>query len=105
MEIFKGDKVLITAENWFYGPDGKQYKGVFGTVKGVFDAEKTLGVRPNAKSTNWYVQVGNMVLAGCQVHYIIKTNQCELGNITDWNNHEGKVVLNETPSKIYNADA
>lgn len=72
-----GKNVLITAENWFSAPDGQLYKAVFGKLVGVFTDYELLGVETNNYSTNWYVEVGNMVLAGCQVHYAIVTDTCD----------------------------
>lgn len=73
--ITPGDKALITTDGWFIAPDGEQYRSAFGTVKGVYDSYNTLGVKTNAKSTNWYVVIGNMTIAGCQIHYAIKTDK------------------------------
>jgi hypothetical protein len=93
-----GDKVLVTCDNWFYAPDGQNYRAVFGTVKAVRTAEDALGVRPNGKSTNWYAEVGNMMIAGCQIHYVVKTSTCVLGDVPTWNDEKGR------PTHIYNAD-
>mgnify|MGYP000871467567 FL=1 len=48
-----GKKALLTLDNWFYVPDGNNYRAVVGTGNAVKTAEETLGIRPNAKSTNW----------------------------------------------------
>src|SRR3546814_7562125 len=55
-----GDQALITTDNWFYAPDGKSYRAAFGTVQAIRSSEIALGVKTNSKSTNWYVEVGNM---------------------------------------------
>jgi hypothetical protein len=102
--IQPGDKALITCDNWFIAPDGRQYRAVFGTVRAVRTAEDSLGVKPNGRSTNWYVEVGNMTIAGCQVHYWVKTEKCHLGDVEVWNAHEGKTVRDTSPPQIYNAD-
>lgn len=104
LNIQVGDKVLITCDNWFYAPDGQTYRAVFGTLKSIRTAEDTLGVRPNGKSTNWYVEVGNMLIAGCQIHYALKTDQCHFGPAATSGNHEGKVTESVAPCAIYNAD-
>jgi hypothetical protein len=66
-------KYLITTDNWFYGPDGGQYRAVWGEVQiiqGTF-----LGIKTNARSANWYVKVGpennHVIVAGCQIHYAV----------------------------------
>lgn len=76
MNIEIGSKALITTDNFFLAPDGQTYRAVFGTVKGVYDDKQTLGISTNRHSANWYVEIGNMVIAGCQIHYAIKTDDC-----------------------------
>lgn len=108
MGIEIGKKALITCDNWFYAPDGKQYRAVHGTVHAVRSSEDALGVRTNARSTNWYVEIGNMTLAGCQIHYAISAPECEFGKVGDWNNTPAspqEPFEYERPSSIYNADA
>lgn len=43
-----GKKALITTDQWFFAPNGEQYKAVYGTIKGVYDSQLTLGVKTNA---------------------------------------------------------
>ena len=69
-----GDKLLITTDNWFYAPDGRLYRAVFGELKAIHSDSETLGIKTNARSTNWYVSIGNVVIAGCQIHYAVKTD-------------------------------
>jgi hypothetical protein len=99
-----GDKVLVTCDNWFYAPDGIMYRGVFGTVKAVRTAEDTLGIRPNGRSTNWYLEIGNMTIAGCQVHYVVKTDNVNCEAVDDASVVEGVVHRHNRPTQIYNAD-
>ena len=100
-----GDQVLVTTDEYFMSPSGILYKAAFGTLKGIYTAEETLGVKPNGKSTNWYAVVGNMTLAGCQIHYVIKTNKCNLGETTDWcTMSDGSISQQTFPYRIYNAD-
>ena len=49
-------KYLITTFEWFTAPDGRQYRAVWGEVT-ILDDSRTLGVKTNAKSTNWYARV------------------------------------------------
>jgi len=74
-----GSKYLITTDSWFFANDGNQYKAVFGEITSIRDAEDTLGVKTNARSTNWYVLIGNkdenLLIAGCQIHYAMKTDK------------------------------
>jgi hypothetical protein len=103
--IVIGDKVLITTDAWFHCPDGNEYRAVWGTLRAIRSDEETLGIRTNARSTNWYAEVGNMTLAGCQIHYAIKCDKPNLGEAKDWAMEEGKVVKFSRPSRIFNADA
>ena len=41
--LVPGKKYLITTSDWFIGSDGRQYRGVYGQLKAVVDAETTLG--------------------------------------------------------------
>lgn len=99
-----GDKVLVTCDNWFYAPDGQSYRAVYGTVRAIRTAEDALGVRPNGKSTNWYAEVGNMTIAGCQIHYVVKSFHCALGDATAWTEEKGEVKRYIRPTHIYDAD-
>ena len=85
-----GQKALITTDAWFYAPDGRQYRAVFGTVKAVRTSEETLGVRTNARSTNWYVEIGNLTVAGCQIHYALRCDAVHTGPAKDWHTEAGK---------------
>lgn len=100
-----GDKVLVTTDCWFHAPDGLPYKAVFGTVKGVFDSKQTLGIDTNRNATNWYAEVGSMIIAGCQIHYVIKTDKVNFGRVGDFEVTNGEVKETSLPfSRIYNAD-
>ena len=100
-----GDKYLITTDAWFHAPDGDQYKAVHGTVNGVLTDSETLGIKTNRGSTNWYVSIGNMVIAGCQIHYAIKTDNVSFTPPKREIEHEGVLKINPShSSRIYNAD-
>lgn len=92
-----GSQVLITCDNWFYAPDGQSYRAVWGTVKGIRQDSDVLGIKTNARSTNWYLEIGNMILAGCQIHYALECGKPHLGSTIG---DEDKIV----PCRIYNAD-
>jgi hypothetical protein len=100
-----GEKFLVTTDGWFYGPDGRQYRGAYGTVRGVHTAEDTLGVRPNGRSTNWYLEIGRVTIAGCQVHYAVQCDECNFDLAKDWTSSgERGVTEFDRPSAIYQAD-
>lgn len=97
-------KYLISADSYFFAPDGQQYKAVWGEAQIVDDT--ILGIKTNRNSTNWYVRIGSdenhVIIAGCQIHYAVKSPikpmkepeyQQEL--------HEGKVVQYSSPTRIY----
>lgn len=101
-----GDKVLVTTDAWFFAPNGEMYRAVFGTVKGIHTSENTLGVKTNARSTNWYAEIGNMLLAGCQIHYCVKTDKVSFEPPIREMEHEGRLCTEKQPAtRIYNADA
>lgn len=99
-----GKKVLINTDNWFYAPDGKAYKAAWGTVQAIDTDEKTLGVKTNARSTNWYLQLGNLLIAGCQIHYAVASDTCNTGDVRDSREIDGVVNHFTRQSYIYNAD-
>jgi hypothetical protein len=84
MKASIGKKVLVTSSSWFLAPDGKQYKGAFGVLKSINTSESTLGFTPNRTHTNWFLQVGNLSIAGCQVLQIIETETCNTEEVTDF---------------------
>ena len=103
LEIGKG--ALITTDQWFIAPDGAQYRAVWGIVGAVKNSEQALGVKTNAKSTNWYVEIGKMTIAGCQIHYAARCDEYEVnfGDAEDSTIENGKEVRQRMKSKIYNA--
>lgn len=104
MEI--GSTYLITTDNWFLAPDGQQYRAVFGTVHGIHNDEGTLGIETNDRSTNWYLEIGNMTIAGCQIHYVLRTDNVDFEALPISHvEHGGRVIAQLLPkSHIYNAD-
>lgn len=99
-----GEKYLITTDNWFFAPDGEQYRAVFGTVNGINKDEDTLGIKTNRGSTNWYVMIGNMIIAGCQIHYCLKTDKMNFEPASREIDHDGEVKTSKQRTRIYVAD-
>lgn len=100
-----GKNILITTDDWFFAPNGQQYKAVFGELIGVFSDKETLNIKTNDRSTNWYAMVGGMIIGGCQIHYAILTNECDCE--VGYNREElidGELVLLEAPSRIWHAE-
>ena len=100
-----GEKVIVTVDNWFYGPDGREYRAVFGTVHGIHSDQDTLGMKTNARSTNWYMNVGGAVIAGCQIHYVCRADKAPPETAPGWTLHDGNVVRHDRPSVVLDADA
>jgi len=97
-------KYLITTDGWFYAPDGKKYRSVWGDVKIMEDT--LLGLKTNRNSTNWYAYVGSeengMIVAGCQIHYAVKCNKKpHAGDVNDIQYNEQGAKHFNRPSEIY----
>lgn len=100
-----GQKYLLTTNDWFFAPDGESYKAVFGTVHFIVDSKEALGIATNRNSTNWYVVIGDMIIAGCQVFYAVRTNAYSIKPPTAESEHEGKRIISSCAlSRIYDAD-
>ncbi len=105
MKLEANGTYLITTDSWFYAPDGEQYRAVFGTVTSIETDENMLGIKTNRGSTNWYIIIGNMVVAGCQIHYCIKTKSASFEPAICEIEHEGKLFsVRKAITRIYNAD-
>ncbi|MDH7463994.1 hypothetical protein QEG73_22015 [Chitinophagaceae bacterium 26-R-25] len=104
MQDLLNKKVLITTSNWFYAPDGKQYKAVHGTLQGIHEAGKALGFIPNRSHANWFIQIGQMTIMGCQVMYVIQCETINGGEVESWVEDNAKPEVITTflrPSTIY----
>lgn len=101
-----GKRYLITCDSWFTAPDGQTYCSAYGTVTDVLTTEAALGVKANARSANWFVQVGNILIAGCQIHYAFRTDSVDFTARPVYEDvHEGKRYAAEgSMSRIYDAD-
>ena len=70
-------KFLITTDDWFYAPDGKQYKAVWGNIEVLDDS--IWGIKTNRNASNWYAKIGSedkhVIIAGCQIHYSVKCDE------------------------------
>jgi len=100
-------KYLITTDAWFYAPDGKSYKSVWGDVSIV--ADTMLGIKTNARSSNWYAKVGtdsnHVIVAGCQIHYAVRCEEKPVTEpVADYFSHEDKFAVSERPTSIYIAE-
>lgn len=87
-----------------YGKDGRSYRGVHGTLKAVHEAGSTLGFIPNRSHANWFIEIGEMIIMGCQVMYIIECENVNTGSVTDWTTEgsgEKGIKEYERPTAIY----
>ena len=79
---------LITTKDWFFAPDGQQYKAVFGEIS----TEEAL------------FKVGNTVVHESQVVTIIEINHVDFSSEVRDVEFEGKIIPNETEgTRIYDA--
>jgi len=97
-------KYLITTDNWFLAPDGKQYKAIWGDVEIIEDY--FLGVKTNRNSSNWFAKIsGNtlhVIIAGCQIHYAIQCNNKPHDDFTeDWSSDYKDILLANKVPGIY----
>lgn len=102
------EKYLITTDNWFFAPDGKQYRCAWGKIEILSD--NILGVSTNRNSSNWFAKIGSdknhIIVAGCQIHYAVK---CEdkpetNGKISDYSTTKGELEEFDRPILIYIAE-
>lgn len=104
MKQFIDKKILVTTSGWFYGADGKQYKAVHGTLKAVHEAGKTLGFIPNRSHANWFIEIGEMIIMGCQVMYVVQCDSVHTGSVTEWSHdsqQETGIRMFERPTAVY----
>lgn len=103
---YLGKNVLITTENWFYAPDGQNYRAVWGKLESVKKVDEILGFTPNRPNVNWVFEVGNMILYGCQVKYIVQCDEQPqtLGHQSWSADAANGLKIYETPSVIYIAE-
>ncbi len=104
LQIPVGSQVLVTTDNWFYAPDGRCYRAATGKLIAILD-DSILGIKTNRNSTNWYAQVGNLLIAGCQIHYAMRLNKPmdTQAMVPDFREVDGRVEYFERPSVIYDA--
>jgi len=98
-EIKQGENYLVTTDGWFIAPDGEQYRAAWGKCY-IKNTEQVFGFTPQRPSTNWFLCVGDMIIAGCQIHYLIfcpnKPNlkECYYTDF-DTKNKVGKIYISE----------
>lgn len=97
-----GSKVLVTTNAWFYAPDGKNYRAIFGTLKSVDEVKNVLGFTPSRSNANWMLQIGDCVVMGCQVMYLIKTDSVNTAPVEGWDSDAANgIKVFERPAAIY----
>jgi len=98
-------KYLITTNEWFFAPDGKLYRAVWGTIEILSDS--FLGVATNRNSANWFAKIGthenHVIVAGCQIHYAVRCEKTpNTEPVEEWN--YDKVETHIKPTAIYIAE-
>lgn len=107
LDKFIGQKVILTTAEWFYGSDGKQYRAIFGTLRKPVAAKEAFGFDVSRNHTNWMVEVGNMIIMGCQVRYVVLCDTPNFGEVEDWctpATAASEPLRYTRPSTIYNAE-
>lgn len=101
-----GKNVLINCQNWFTAPDGKDYKAVWGKLIAIHEAGKMLGFIPNRSHANWFIEIGNMQIKGCQVlYFIVCENEPLFVDSEAWNTTTEHIIVKyQRPCVIYNAN-
>ena len=95
---------LITCDNWFTAPDGKQYACAWGNVEVLDDS--ILGIKTNRNASNWYIKVGtednHIIITGCQIHYSVKCTKPNIEDVSDYtsDNEKGVITYNRS-TRIY----
>lgn len=128
-DTYLGKTVLVTTSDWFIAPDGLSYQSVFGTLQAVHLMKDVIpGAVPTRTHANYLFEIGNMLVMGCRVSYIIRANknQVKFDHVLDWSTTDAamieanvksfsystspdgfptfKAYRVKRPSKIYNAD-
>ena len=101
MKEFINQNVLVTTVDWFYGKDGRTYRGAWGKLKGVHEAKESLGITPSRAHANWFIEIGDMVITGCQVLYITKCDNPPPENVDDFTKVDGEIKYYRRPSEIF----
>jgi hypothetical protein len=104
MKQYVGMKVLATTSNWFYAPDGRAYRGVFGTLKAIVEAKEAVGFIPNRTHANWFYEIGDVFIMGCQVMYLVRTDTQPPERYKNWDAPQGELKEYEHQSPIYITD-
>lgn len=105
MDFKTGDKYLITTDAFFFTPNGRQCRSVWGGVEVLSD--DFLGIKTNHGSSNWFLKVGtdknHVIIAGCQIHYAVKCDTMpENNDYKDWTIVDGVGYQEYTrPSTMY----
>jgi hypothetical protein len=100
--LWIGKKVLLTVREWFYAPDGKSYKAVHGTLKAAIPTKDVFGFTTNAHTANFMVEIGDVMVMGCQILYAVKCETVIDEPKENWVLHEGEIKIYTPPySSIY----
>lgn len=103
MNIEVGENYLITCDNWFYNPVGEQCRAVWGEVKAILNDSEALGIKTNRGSTNWFVQIGDTIVAGCQIHFAVKCEREPPLTVkhSEYDKDSSKVISYSLPSSVH----
>lgn len=101
IEKYIGQKVLAQTSAYFVGPDGKDHNAIWGTLNGINKVPKELGFIPNRNMANWYYEIGDTVIMGCQINYMSLCPDEPKDNVESWGLKDNIIVPYITPHKIF----
>jgi len=105
MTDYLNKNVLITATEWFYAEDGNSYRAIWGELKAIRKVDEVIGFAPNRPNVNWIFEIGNVLIYGCQVKYIVLCpNQPSTEGTRSWSTEKGELRTFTTPNAIYIAN-
>lgn len=85
--------LLVTTDKWFMAPNGQEYKYIYGNAH-FRTTENILGFNPE-KSTNWILDFGDVIIMGCQIHYIsICKNELKKEIVRVYRSEQISTILN-----------
>lgn len=77
-----GTTAAVTFDDWFFAPDGQQYRVAFGPIM-IHRPVDLFGFQPKG-SADWFVQIGMgdfaVLLAGCKIHSAMPTEFRPIGS-------------------------
>jgi hypothetical protein len=76
---------------------------VWGELKAVHEVKEIFGFVPSRIHANWTIEIGSMIIMGCQVLYVsLCPTRPEENEVKDWKiADDGKLIEYKRPSTIH----